>query len=361
MLRRKRRVQHKPYDWGLPDNALTWLMREFLDAGRATALSERTIVYRHRALRRFIVWCAQRGIEQPQAVSLAVIERYQRYLYHYRKADGQPLSWSTQNAEVVPLKSFFRWLTRMRHIPYNPTSEIEMPRKPLSIPRYVFSVSEIETILNQADITTPIGLRDRAIMETLYSSGIRRMELINLNETDVDVIHKRLRIIEGKNRKDRMVPIGARACAWLMRYREEVRPQLYGPHHDGAFFLNEYGERCVRNRLGDQVKQYIDRAGFSVPGSCHLFRHACATHMLENGADIRYIQELLGHSNLNTTQIYTRVSILKLQQIHEATHPARLSRQAGDDACAEVDGDAAEALLNALADEEVEDDTPKQT
>lgn len=329
MLRPKRRTKRKPYDWGLPENAFTWLMREFVDWSKAKGLSERTATYRHRALRRFIVWCEERGIARPHDVTLPVIERYQRYLYHYRKHDGQPLSYSSQRAEIVPLKGFFQWLTRSHHILYNPAADIELPRQALRIPRHVFTITDVETILNQADITTPQGIRDRAILETFYSCGIRRSELVNLNEQDVDLARGTLLVIEGKNKKDRMVPLGARACAWLLRYREEVRPQLLAAYDDGALFLTDYGERFPRNILGDLVKRYIVQTGFTVPGSCHLFRHAMATHMLENGADIRYIQAILGHANLNTTQIYTQVSILKLKQIHEATHPARLER-AGD-------------------------------
>ena len=356
----KRIIERKPFDWGLPDNVFTWLMREFLDAAKAKGVRQTTITYRHRALRRFILWCAERGIAHANEVTLPIIERYQRHLYHYRKRDGEPLSWSSQRAEVVPLKSFFQWATRSHHILTNPASDIELPRQAMRIPRHVFSIAEIETIMNQTDIGTPQGVRDRAMLETLYSTGIRRSELVNLNERDIDLVRGTLLVIEGKGRKDRMVPLGSRACAWIARYRDEVRPDLVATDDERALFLNDYGQRHVRNALGDLVKRYIGQAGFAVPGSCHLFRHAMATHMLENGADVRYIQAMLGHANLNTTQIYTKVSITKLQQIHAATHPARLERigttQTAD--VIETQGETentAEALLAALDAESEED------
>ena len=128
-------------------------------------------------------------------------------------------------------------------------------------------------------------------------------------------------IRQGKGQKDRVVPIGARALQWLEHYRREVREAPGGNLEENALFLNQRGQRFQRSTLAARVKHYLRQAGIDTPGSCHLFRHACATHMLEHGADIRYIQALLGHANLDTTQIYTRVSIDKLKAIHQATHP----------------------------------------
>ena len=162
------------------------------------------------------------------------------------------------------------------------------------------------------------------MLETLYSSGIRRMELTQLKLYDVDTRGGSLTVRGGKGGRDRVVPLGARACAWLDRYLEEVRPQLLSRRDDGSCFLTDFGEPFEKNRLGDLVKGYIERAGFKVIGSCHLFRHAMATHMLENGADIRFIQAILGHSDLDTTALYTQVSIHKLKEVHAATHPAKL-------------------------------------
>jgi integrase/recombinase XerD len=128
----------------------------------------------------------------------------------------------------------------------------------------------------------------------------------------------------GKGGRDRVVPLGGRASGWIERYLREVRPRLASGLDRGELFLTDYGEPFLRNRLGDRVRRYVARQG--LPGACHVFRHACATHMLENGADVRFIQAMLGHAQLSTTEIYTQVSISKLKEIHAATHPAKLDR-----------------------------------
>ncbi len=290
--------------------------------------SDDTVRQRSRGVRRFILWCAERGLSQPGEVTLAILERYQRHLYHYRKPNGEPLSFGSQATELVPIKAYFKWLTRTHRTPYNPAAELMLPKLPRRLPRNVLSVSEIETILNQPDVTTPSGLRDRAMLEVFYSSGVRRTELARLRMIDVDTKRGSLFVREGKGAKDRLVPLGARACAWVARYLLEVRPQLLASVDGGTLFLTDYGAGFHPDTLGDYVKQIIVRAGITVPGACHLFRHACATHMLENGADIRFIQVLLGHTDLTSTQIYTQVSIAKLKEIHDATHPARLKQVA---------------------------------
>ncbi len=182
-------------------------------------------------------------------------------------------------------------------------------------------------------------------METLYSTGIRRMEAVNLKLYDIDLNAGTLMVRHGKGKKDRMVPLGERACAWLTKYIEDVRPTLAMEPDDGTVFLTEYGQPMIKNRMSDMVKKHIAMAGIDKPGACHIFRHSMATHMLENGADIRFIQAILGHSTLSTTEIYTHVAIRKLKEIHTATHPARLHR---DDEQPTMSKDE---LLAALADE----------
>ncbi len=147
------------------------------------------------------------------------------------------------------------------------------------------------------------------------------MELARLQVFDVDLVSGLVRVRAGKGGRDRIVPLGARATKWVGIYLREVRPMLLPAHCEGALFITDYGEPFAKNRLGDLVRRYLGRARIAAPGACHLFRHACATHMLENGADIRFIQSMLGHADLSTTQIYTRVSIAKLKEVHEATHP----------------------------------------
>jgi integrase/recombinase XerD len=278
------------------------------------------------ALRRFIRWCADRGITAPTEITKPIIERYQRHLFYYRKADGAPLTLGSQFGALAPLKTFFKWLARENHILYNPASELQLPKHPKHLPRTILSVVEVEAILNQAEPTNAQGLRDRAMLETLYSTGMRRMELPGLALYDVDLTRRLVFVREGKGKKDRVIPIGERACAWVEKYVTEARPQLIVANTQ-ALFVSDYGEPITPEFLAAKVKRYMQFAGIDKPGATHLFRHACATHMLENGADTRFIQALLGHADLATTQIYTHVSIEKLKEIHAATHPAKLHKE----------------------------------
>jgi integrase/recombinase XerD len=236
------------------------------------------------------------------------------------------LSIRSQHTRLTPVRAYFKWLARENHILYNPASDVELPRMEKRLPKHVLTQSEAETILNQPNLASAIGLRDRAILETLYSTGIRRMEVIHIHLYDLDLERGTLMVRQGKGKKDRMVPIGERALAWIGKYRDEVRSELTMPNDDGTLFLTNLGEAFTRNRMTQLVRDYVNAANIGKSGSCHLFRHTMATLMLENGADIRYIQAMLGHAELSTTQIYTQVSIRQLKEIHTATHPARLSR-----------------------------------
>ena len=301
-------------------------MRAFLEWGEVRGHSKDTHRRRHAALRRFIHWCDERDLKSPKEVTKPILERYQRHLYYYRKSDGQPLSHGSQLGMLTPLRAFFKWLARENHILYNPASELELPRKLRRLPKTILSLDELETIFNQTDIETDEGVRDRAIMELFYSTGMRRMELVKLTIYDIDPKRMIVMIREGKYGKDRYIPVGERALSWVEKYQNEVRPSLVVGHDDGTLFLTDKGQPFRRGALAGRVKRYIKKAGLEVQGSCHLFRHAMATHMLENGADVRFIQAMLGHEDLNTTQIYTQVSIKKLAEIHAATHPAKMQR-----------------------------------
>src|SRR5882724_7603722 len=327
MLRPKHRSGARPPAPTAADrNPLNAYARSFLEWSAVHGRSAQTIETRKRALKRFIAWCDERDLVHPKDVTLPILERYQRYLYHYRKPNGAPLTFGSQQTLLAPLKGFFQWAARERHLLYNPASELLLPRLPRRLPHHILSISDIESILNQPDLGTPSGVRDRAMLEALYSSGIRRMELVHLCLYDVDTRGGSLTVRAGKGGRDRVVPLGERAAAWLDRYLEEVRPVLITGHDEGVCFLTDFGEPFAKNRLGDLVKRYVEGAGLKVIGSCHLFRHAMATHMLDNGADIRYIQAILGHNDLDTTAIYTQVSIHKLKAVHANTHPATLHR-----------------------------------
>jgi integrase/recombinase XerD len=303
-----------------------YLLR-YNEAMRLRQYSPRTLHTRESAIRRFVQWCEERGIDQPQDITKPILERYQKHLFYYRQANGEPLSPTSRELYLMGIKQFFKWLTRENYLLYNPASELYIPRQPPSLP-VVLSVDDIERLLEQPALETPTGLRDRAILEVFYSTGIRRFELCNLQLHHVALAQQTLLVKQGKGGKDRLLPLGARAARWLARYLDTVRPQLLMDINEPTLFLNDYGEPFRDTKLGDKVKRYLTSAGITAPGSCHLLRHAMATHMLENGADIRFIQAMLGHSELSTTQIYTHVSIRKLQEIHAATHPAKLEDKA---------------------------------
>lgn len=350
---------HRPAD-ALAHNRLVRYMDEHFEWMKVTGYSLDTIRARRIAIRRFISWADERGIDDPREITKPMLERYQRHLFYYRKEDGSPLALGTQLQCLAPLKTWFKWMSREHHILANPAADLDLPRQPKRLPRAVPSVQEVEAILREAEPTSPQGLRDRVLLEVLYATGLRRMELPGVGVYDVDLTRGLLWVRHGKGRRERVVPLGERAGAWLDKYLTEARPELLAADTD-ALFLTDYGEPVSPEYVAAKVKRYMGFAGVNKPGATHLLRHACATHMLEGGADIRFIQEMLGHANLETTEIYTHVSIDKLIAVHRATHPSRLQRRREAPGPAvganlvEAAQDAAAGLLEALArDDEAE-------
>jgi len=302
------------------DSVAAWLLRH-LDALEVRQVSRASLHGRKSHLAHFNAWCVEHGIETPQDVSHAHVEAFQRYLFVYRRTDGQPLAASGQVNILGAVGAFFSWLVKHRHLPSNPAADVELPRVPKGL-RDPMTASEVEAVLALPDITYAQGLRDRAMLELLYGTGIRRMELAALNVIDIERERGTLHVRRGKGGKGRFVPIGERALAWVTNYEAEARPLLQGDPHEPALFLNIDGKRLSMNALSWRVRQYLDKAGVAKAGACHLFRHTMATVMLDNGADVRHVQEMLGHADIGTTQHYTKVSIAKLQAVHAATHPA---------------------------------------
>jgi len=296
--------------------------------------SPETVESRERLLGFFITWCEERGVLRPVEVDKKLLEAYQRKLFHHRKANGDPLCVGSQHLRLVQLRHWFAWMAKGGTLAFSPASELELPRVEKRLPRGVLSAREAETAVGMAEPYTTLGLRDRAMLETLYSTGIRRSELVGLALKDVDWERGTVLVRLGKGKKDRMVPIGERALAWVRKYRDEARPELMlGRADEGVLFVSARGKALKAPSLTALAGDYVRKAGLGGRGACHLFRHTMATLMLENGADIRFIQEMLGHADLSATQIYTRVSIGKLKEVHTKTHPGRLAvpRSQADD------------------------------
>lgn len=347
MPRKGQRGAHRPLGAGDDPQGFAALAEAYLEALRVRNYSEATIASREHHLREFIKWAEERGLTRPTEVTKPTLERYQRFLFHYRKKNGQPLSFRSQHGCLVPVRALFKWLCRQNLLLANPAADLDLPRAEKRLPRHVLTAAEAEHVLGLPNVAEALGLRDRAILETFYSTGMRRMELLGLKLYDLDQERGTIFIRQGKGKKDRMIPMGERAFAWVRRYLEEGRPQLALTPDDGTVFLTNVGLAFEANRLTQLVRDYVDRAEIGKTGSCHLFRHTCATLMLENGADIRFIQQLLGHEKLETTQIYAQVSIRMLKEVHTRTHPARLT--------AEPSGTAAETQNEELAQELAEE------
>jgi len=326
----------------------------YLEWMKVRGYTEDSVEHRAQVLHYFAAWCEGRGLMRSAEITRPILQRYQRWMFYYRKKNGQPLGLSTQYTRQMVVTVFFRWLTRNNFLLYNPASELELPRTEKRLPKAILTIEELERVLARSDLTDPLGLRDRAIMEVLYSTGIRRKELVALTIFGLDQDRGTLMVRQGKGKKDRVVPIGERAQLWVDKYLREVRPQLAMEPDEGVLFLSGEGTALTPGSLSDRVRDYVDAAGIGKKGSCHLFRHTMATLMLEGGADIRFIQQMLGHENLASTQLYTQVSIRKLKEIHTATHPgAKLVRKGKDQGAEDgAAGDPAEVLVRLSEDAE---------
>ena len=299
------------------------LTEAFLDHMEIKNYSLATVASYQEGLQWFITWAAERGLMRPDELTKPHLERYQRHLFLHRKEDGNPLSIRTQHTRMRPIKTFYKWLSQNNYILSNPASEIELPRLDTRLPKAILTIKEAEQIMACVDVSTTSGIRDRAVLETLYSTGMRRAEACGLKLYDFDFERGTVMIRQGKGKKDRLIPIGERAIAWIEKYVAETRPLLVREPDDGTLFLTTTSQPYLPEGMSKLARRYVKESGIGKTGSCHLFRHTMATLMLEGGADIRFIQQMLGHKELSTTEIYTHVSIKKLKEIHELTHPAK--------------------------------------
>jgi integrase/recombinase XerD len=329
-MTKKQRKPMQPFGNANDSRGFWLLLQEHVTWLRVHNYSEATINKRALYVRQFALWCLERDLTQARVVTKPMIESFQRWLYRKRKANGQPLSWGSQHLHLKEVRAFFTWLTKVNHIPFNPAAEIDLPRQPKTLPKAILSADEVEQVLAQPDATTPLGLRDRAILETFYSTGIRRSELCALRIDDIQVDRQSLFVNQGKGKKDRYVPVGMRALVWIARYVEQARDKLLLDEQERTLFVTNVGEPINPDSLTEYSRRYIQAAGINKPGACHIFRHTMATLMHENGADLASIQIILGHEKTDTTQIYARTSLRRLLEIHGNTHPAEKDEKKAD-------------------------------
>lgn len=224
--------------------------------------------------------------------------------------------------KLAAIRSFFRYLYSEGKVPSNPARLVHSPRLPERTPRFL-SVREVETILELPDAGTDRGIRDRAILELLYASGLRISELVSINLEDLS-LEQQVTKVYGKGKKERIVPFGKKAEEALRRYvakRGALLRRQKTAREPNALFLNLRGSRISARSVERNLKEYIKKSALLLEVHPHLFRHSFATHLLNNGADLRCIQELLGHENLSTTQKYTHLSIEELMRVYQSSHP----------------------------------------
>jgi len=282
--------------------------------------AERTAKGYLRAGRCFLDWLERRGIALPE-VRTDDILAYQTELYGLRKKDGKPYSTYDHTHRVAAVKTLFRFLARRGYLLSDPSAAVEYPRREQRLPRGVLTPPEARAIVEAPELATPMGLRDRALLETLYATGIRAAELGNLKTEDVDAEERVLRVILGKGKKDRNVPLTRAAAEAIEAYLAYGRPQMRGARKSPLLFLAPRGGRMYDSHLNDVVARWAFKAGVKRHVTCHTFRHSVATHLLKGGADIRHIQVLLGHSSLQSTERYTRVEVSDLKEVMKRAHP----------------------------------------
>jgi integrase/recombinase XerD len=291
-------------------------------------LSRNTLDAYRRDLGRYRAFLDDRGTDDPTLAGEADIAAFVAHLSSSEYAPGKPYRPSSVARALAAVRSFHRFLVREGDTSDDPAEGVARPKVPRNLPRPL-TVDEVAAMVAAPGDDGPVALRDRAILETLYGAGLRISELVALDVDDVDVDEGSVRAV-GKGSRDRIVPLGRYAVQALAAYLTRARPALAGPRSRGALFLNRRGGRLTRQGSTNIIKAWARRAGIRKRVTPHMLRHSFATHLLEGGADVRVVQELLGHANLATTQIYTLVTQDRLRDVYFTSHPrARRAERVG--------------------------------
>jgi integrase/recombinase XerD len=286
--------------------------------------AQETVRWRKSPLAMFGRYLSGKGIGDVKEVDPAAAQEYLSALKAGKlNPRGRPLSQGTYRDHLIALHDFFKWLTIREKLLMNPFADArQLEGSPPVRLVHALSTEEMLALIQSCAPTTALGLRDRAVLELLYSTGIRKRELVNLSVSDFTLESQELLVVNGKGGKDRVVPVGQWACYFTETYLKNVRPwQVSSPAEKALFVQHRNGERLSARAVGDIVERAAARSGVGCRVSPHTFRHSMATHMLRNQADLRHIQAILGHTSLRSTEIYTHVNIEDLKEVVRRAHP----------------------------------------
>ena len=305
--------------------SLTWI-NEYVEARRVEGLADNTVKVLHWKLKLLAEWARRRCGEDLRRLTPAKLEAFSAWLMTRRRVErganrGRLLSPSYARDATISVRRFLAWLTESGRLLVNPAARVDPPRPVHILPRGILTRREIGKLLASPNARTAEGERDKAILELLYGAGIRGRELYNLDMGDVDLARGVVFVRRGKGAKDRVVPTGSRAADTVSQYLSRARPRLVSSPVESALFVDGWGKRLTGGFINRRMRLYTRRCGIKRRVTAHAIRHTLATHMLENGADVRTVQEMLGHADIDSTQIYTRVSIPHLREVHRRTHP----------------------------------------
>lgn len=304
------------------------VIASYIEARLVGGVKEASAAAIRRALEDFRAFLSRREVEDLAEVDETMVQEYLAAVLERsaeRAFSSEP--WVYMNAYAYRLRPFFAWAMKTGRMLVHPMSADERPRLPQRLPRASLTPEEVRRLLEATDLRTNGGLRDRAMLEILYSSALRRAEVVKMDLRDWNADARTVLVREGKFRKDRMVPVGEVAALWLGRYLAEARPFFEVESSEQAFFLNRYGRRILHGWVSAMVPIHAKAAGLEKRVTPHMLRHACASHLVEAGADLRHVQELLGHSQISTTEVYTRLTQVEVAGAHRRFHP-RATREA---------------------------------
>lgn len=276
-------------------------------------LAKNTLVSYRMDLARYISFCRKHDLE---ALERADKNAIMSYLFQLQLDGRSP---ATISRHLAALRSFYRYVVREGFIQKDPSADLESPKSVQKLPR-VLTIEEVDLLLGQPLIGEPAGIRDKAMLELLYATGIRVSELVSLDLEHIHIENGFIRCF-GKGAKERIVPMGDVAARYLKEYLARGRSKLYKSGNVNALFVNQHGRRLTRQGFWKIIKKYASKAKIEKEITPHTIRHSFATHLLENGADIRSVQEMLGHADISTTQIYTHLTKSKLKEIYNRSHP----------------------------------------